>query len=608
MTLQELAEKSIKLPLKPGVYIMKDKTGKVIYVGKAKKLKNRVHGYFVGIGRHQPKVFQMVTHVNDFDFIVTASEFEALILECSLIKQYSPKYNILLKDDKGYHYVKITPGDYPNIEEAKQKAEGDGCTYIGPYISGFVVSKAVSTAKKAFGLPDCKRKFPEDIGKERPCLNYHIKQCCGLCTGKVSRGEYNKLVQGAIEYITKGEKAVIEDMRKEMMQLAEDCQFEKAAVLRDRINSMEKIKERQQVVFETKTDMDAIAIARDETQICAVVLKFRNGHLSDKEEFLMKDDLAAEDILNDFVLQYYASRSDIPKEVLCEMPLPDGELIAQMLTEKRGNKVSVLVPSRGEKASLVKMAYDNAVTGISYRKRGSARKVASLDELSKLLGLTTTPNYIESYDISNLGEEYKVCGMVVFENAQPKKSAYKRFKIKTVDGQDDYASMKEAVYRRLKRYKDGDDDPGFAKKPDLILLDGGKGHVSVIRALVAEMGLDIPVFGMAKDSKHRTRALAYPDGEIALAPHKAAFKLCTNLQDEVHRYAISYQRKLHKNSALKSSLTDIPGVGEKTAKKLLASFNSLQEIEMADIYTLMDKAGVSKKTAMAIFDFYHANL
>ncbi|SCJ89685.1 excinuclease ABC subunit UvrC [Neobittarella massiliensis] len=604
MTIPMLAEKAGKLPLEPGVYLMKDKTGQIIYIGKAKKLKNRVSSYFHSVDKHLPKVYQMVMHVSDFDFIVAGSEFEALVLECSLIKQYSPKYNILLKDDKGYHYVKITPGPWPDLQAAKQKID-DGSTYIGPYTSSFVVTQSVELAKKVFMLPGCKKKFPQDIGKERPCLNYHIKQCCGVCTGKISCQEYNDRVQRAVDYITVGADKIVKDLEREMTRLAESMEFEKAAAIRDQLQSLRRLNERQKVVFESKVDMDAISVAKGGTAVCAVVLKFRRGRLSDKDEFLLKDDGTPVEILNEFVARYYTTRQDMPKEVLLELEIPDAALLAQLMGEKRGSKVSVLVPQRGEKRQLVQMAYDNAVTGISYRSRRSSREVAGLDELAKLLGLGEPPAYIESYDISNLGESYKVCGMVVFRDGKPYRRAYKRFKIQTVDGQDDYASMREVLTRRLTRLKNGDSDDGFATTPDLILLDGGEGHVAAIRPIVQQLGLSIPVFGMVKDSKHRTRAIALGGQEVALSSYKAAFKLVTTIQDEVHRYAISYQRKLHKNSALKSELTNIPGVGEKRAKALLTAFRSLEEISLADVQQLMDRGKLPKKAALAVYDYFN---
>ena len=606
MTLEQLREKSSKLPMDPGVYIMKDKTQKVIYVGKALHLRNRVHQYFLNITAHTPKVYQMVTHVNDFDFIVVGSEFEALILECNLIKQYKPKYNILLKDDKGYHYIRITGGDYPNMEEAKKKEEGDNCRYIGPYISGYSVKQAVQTAKKLFGLPTCKKQFPRDFGKERPCLNYHIGQCCGLCTGKISKAEYAERVKGAEEYLLKGEEHLLAQMEAQMMGCAERCEFEKAAQLRDRIAGLKKVQQRQQVVFENKVDMDAVAIAKGEGLICAVVLCFRDGRLSDKQEFLLQDDLAADDLLEEFIASYYSAAASVPREVLCQIMPSNAPLLQQLLEQKRGTRVSILVPQRGEKVQLVQKCYSNAVEGIAYRRSRQSRTIAALDELAKLLGMKKVPDYIESYDISNLGDSYKVCGMVVFEQGAPKKAAYKRFQIKTVAGQDDYACMREALQRRLTRLKQGDSDPGFAKKPDLILLDGGEGHVSVVRELMHQMQIDdIPVFGLVKDSKHRTRAVAMGGREVALSGYKSAFALCTRIQDEVHRYAISYQRSLQRNTELRSSLTDIPGVGPVTAKKLLRAFRTMQDIELAGVADLMEKAGVSQRCAKSIFRYFH---
>jgi len=505
-----LSDKAHGLPLLPGVYIMKNKAGDIIYIGKAKALKNRVSSYFRSVEKHLPKVYRMVSQVFDFDYIVTDSEFEALVLECSMIKLHTPKYNILLKDDKGYSYIKIFPKEYSRIRQTFQREE-DGAEYIGPYLSAYVVKETIDEANRVFLLPTCSKRFPQEFGKGRPCLNFHIKRCMGVCQGRISLEEYHEILAQALEYIKGGSSQSVELMTRQMNEYAENMQFEKAAQLRDRIRAIGKISESQKVVFTSVANQDVIALQRTDTETCAVVLKFRTERLVDKQDFLLGavDDL--DEARQEFLLRYYttSNRQDLPRKIQLDGPVEDVEIVAQLLSEQAGHKVEIRIPQRGEQLKLMEMAKKNAAEKLSQRGQRTGREVAALDELARLLGLEKPPGYIESYDISNIGSDTVVAGMVVFENGRPLRKCYRKFSIKTVAGTDDYASMSEVLRRRFERYLDPDkQDEAFDRLPDLILLDGGKGHVGTIVPMLAGMGISVPVFGMVKDDKHRTRAIA----------------------------------------------------------------------------------------------------
>ncbi len=474
-----LSDKAHGLPLLPGVYIMKNKAGDIIYIGKAKALKNRVSSYFRSVEKHLPKVYRMVSQVFDFDYIVTDSEFEALVLECSMIKLHTPKYNILLKDDKGYSYIKIFPKEYSRIRQTFQREE-DGAEYIGPYLSAYVVKETIDEANRVFLLPTCSKRFPQEFGKGRPCLNFHIKRCMGVCQGRISLEEYHEILAQALEYIKGGSSQSVELMTRQMNEYAENMQFEKAAQLRDRIRAIGKISESQKVVFTSVANQDVIALQRTDTETCAVVLKFRTERLVDKQDFLLGavDDL--DEARQEFLLRYYttSNRQDLPRKIQLDGPVEDVEIVAQLLSEQAGYKVEIRIPQRGEQLKLMEMAKKNAAEKLSQRGQRTGREVAALDELARLLGLEKPPGYIESYDISNIGSDTVVAGMVVFENGRPLRKCYRKFSIKTVAGTDDYASMSEVLRRRFERYLDPDkQDEAFDRLPDLILLDGGKGHV-----------------------------------------------------------------------------------------------------------------------------------
>ena len=532
-----LRDKTSKLTQKPGCYIMKDKSDKIIYIGKAKNLKNRVTSYFRKGQDHLPKVWKMVSHVYDYDFIVTDSEFEALVLECSLIKQYTPKYNILLKDDKGYSYIKVTKEDYPRITAVLQKGN-DNADYIGPYTSSFAVKQAVIEANKVFMLPTCSRVFPRDFKKARPCLNHHIKQCSGVCQGNISKEEYQATIKQAIEYIMNGSSQSIERLKQEMEAAAEELNFELAAKLRDRIAAIEKAAENQKIVDINVKDTDIIAISQNSEMACASVLMYRGGRLFDKADFFLGEKEDQAKMREDFILRFYSNKDFIPKEILLDEEINDGEILEKWLRKKANHAVSISTPKRGALLRLTTLAKSNASEYLSIKVGRTGKEIIALEELAKALNLSKPPKFIECYDISNLASADMVAGMVVFENGRPCKKFYKKFSIKTVDQQNDYACMCEVLQRRFRNYFDKT-DKGFSTLPDLILLDGGQGHVNTITPVIREMGIDVPIFGLVKDSKHRTRAVATGGGEISLTKSRSAFNLVTRIQDEVHRYAIT---------------------------------------------------------------------
>jgi excinuclease ABC subunit C len=596
-----LRAKANSLVEQPGCYLMKDASGKIIYIGKAKRLKNRVVSYFRQNKGHNEKVRKMVSHVDDFDYIVCANEFEALVLECSLIKQYSPKYNILLKDDKGYQYVKITNEPYPRILAAKQKQD-DKATYLGPYTSS--VKQLVDEVNKVFQLPVCSKKFPEDFRKTRPCLNYHIKNCAGICLGKLSQNDYQEMIKEALSYIKNGSADSIAALTKQMEEAAENLEFEKAAKLRDKLRSIQRLSQTQKVFFQNDKDQDFIGMEHSGSVACIAVLKFRNGVLHDKDDFLFYDVYDTEELKQQFLSQYYKKGTDFPKVISIDSPLPDQELYEAFLSQLSGRKISITVPQKGDPKRLIDMAQHNALEQLSLKLNKKSREIVALQQLANLLGLSSEPEYIESYDISNIGNDYMVGGMIVFQNAKPLRSAYKKFSMKENQTQDDYACMREMLSRRFQKYLDPNvTDEGFKRLPDLILLDGGKGHVSVITALLNELNLSVPVFGMVKDSRHRTRAIAVSGGEIQLSGYQSAFRLVTQIQDEVHRFAISYQRKKHQKNAFTLGLTSVPGIGEKKAFALLKAFKTQKALKAASPEELKKAITMKEETAQALYAY-----
>ncbi len=627
--MKDLREKAMRLPLVPGVYIMKNAKGEVIYIGKAKVLKNRVSQYFGSQNNHSTKVRRMVENVRDFDYILCGSEFEALILECSLIKQNMPKYNILLKDDKGYRYVKITNEEWRRIRYVKQKQEEDA-KYIGPYLSGFVVSESVDAALKIFKLPDCNRSFPGTGPNIRPCLRYYIGQCGAPCCGKITLDDYNAAVDEAIEFL-KGEvkrggtKEYVELLEQRMNAYAENLEFERAAEMRDRLNAIKRISEKQKVIFSGDDTEDVFSLAREDDRICFNVLRINEGRLSSSETYFTELDETLENTRAEMLKRYYTVHDDIPSKIILDGTAADDELIEQWLTERSGRKCRLVVPQKGRQLELSQMSKNNAYEKLAQTHKRSKADTAVI-ELGELLGLSSPPEFIESYDISHTAGTDAVGGMVVFKNGVPYKDSYRKFTIREAVGGDDYGSMEEVLDRRFSHYfkdleelkekaeADGKDleellknAKGFARLPDLILMDGGLGQVHSAQKILRKYDLDIPIFGMVKDSKHRTRAIAHDGGEISISGTRKVFALVTGIQDEVHRYAIGFHHQKHAKGARKSALTDIPGIGPKKAEILWKEFKTLDAIRRADIAELASVPGISNADAVNIKKVLHYN-
>ena len=602
--MKELREKAMKLPLQPGVYIMHNSKNEIIYIGKAKALKNRVSQYFGSQNNHNEKVKKMVENVDCFEYIITDSEFEALVLEASLIKQNKPKYNILLKDDKGYSYIKISKEPFPRITEAKKP--DDSGEFIGPYTGSYYVKNAVDQTIKIFKLPTCGKKFPDDFGKTRPCLNFHIKQCCGLCRGKISQQEYNETIKEAVAFLKSGTSVSIKELEKEMTEAAESLEFERAAKIRDRIIAVKRMAEKQKVVASKIREQDVIALFSDGKDGCFQVFRFTNGMMYDRETFVIKDIGEEDTAFSEFLLQYYTIREKVPPCLTIDRELDDRESITKWLSDKAGRKVVVFAPQKGERSQLVTMCRNNAAEVLAQSRNTQGRQYAALKELGDMLGLEKIPVYIESYDISNLAGTENVAGMIVFENGRPLKTAYRKFKIKSFDGQDDYASMNEVLTRRFEEYeKCKDSGEGFGRLPDLILLDGGKGQISAVRPVLQKAGLKVPLFGMVKDDKHKTRAITDGEGEIELKSIRSAFTLVSEIQDEVHRFAIGYHHQRRSNSTFKSSLTDIEGIGKTRAKNLLKHFGSIKNIKEAELEELENAPSMTKQAAHSVYFYFH---
>lgn len=603
--LPELRKKAMNLPINPGVYIMKNKSKEIIYIGKAKVLKNRVSQYFGSQNNHSTKVRKMVDNVDDFDYILTDSEFEALVLECSLIKQHMPKYNILLKDDKGYSYVKITKGPWGKISACFRK-DDDNATYLGPFTSGYSMRSTVEEANKIYKLYTCNRKFPRDLGKGRPCLNFFIGQCCAPCRGKISEEEYDENLKDAIEFLKGGQSQQVRRLRELMEEYSENLEFEKAAKIRDRINAMEKVySDKQKVVSSLIKHQDVFAIVQAEEKACLHILRFNKGILFDSEDFIFdaEEDLAS--LRYELIMNFYSLNREVPPRITVDGEVESADILSQWLGEKAGRKVVIGTVQKGEQASLMAMCRKNAAEKLAQYLGRKGRETNALDELKSLLGLPEIPEYIESYDISHTAGSDNVAGMVVFRNGLPYKKAYKRFSIKGFSGQDDYGSMREVLDRRFARYIDETEtDEGFKTLPDLILLDGGEGQVNAVKPVLEKYGLDIPLFGMVKDSKHKTRAITANGSEISITSKRQAFTLVSNLQEEVHRYAITYHKKKHSASALETRLISIEGIGKKKADLLIKHFKTMKAIASADEEDLAMIKGISKENARKIYEFF----
>lgn len=606
VTEKELRKKAMALPLQPGVYIMKNKDKKIIYIGKAKKLKNRVSSYFGSHSNHSLKVIRMVENADDFDYILCDSEFEALVLECSLIKQHQPKYNILLKDDKGYNYIKITYGEFPRISECKQMTD-DNAAYIGPYTSNFSVKQAVDETLRIFRLPRCNKQFPRDYGKSRPCLNGFMGICSAPCAGRITKEEYGNNIKDAVAFLKGGSVKAVREMEAQMNELAENLQFEEAAKLRDRIKAIRNLDEKQKVVSINVPEEDVFALVNSNKKACFEVIRFENGRLTDSEYWLIDAVDNLEQSRFELIERYYAMRSRIPSRIAVDGDIEDEELLTEFLQSRRGKKVEFIHPQKGEHLSIVNMCIKNANEHLAQQQGRLGRELAALDELKQLLGMEKTPEYIESYDISHTFGADNVASMVVFHNGRPMKSAYKRFAIKGFDGQNDVGSMREVITRRFNHYYNDEEGSTFKILPDLILLDGGEPQVNAVLPVIRDMGINVPVFGMVKDSKHRTRAIALNGGEIEINSHRKVFTLVSTIQEEVHRFAVTYHHTKHKKSTLSTSLTKIEGIGDKKAKLLLKHFKTITAIKEADADNLADIKGISKNDAQRIYDFYHSS-
>ena len=581
MTFDELKEKALSLPYAPGVYIMRDQTDKVIYVGKAKKLKNRVSQYFQDTASHTPKTRIMVSKIHHFDVIVAASEFEALVLECSLIKRYMPKYNILLKDDKGYPYLRLDMREiYPRITMVSRLSD-DGAEYFGPFGGRSVTHDVMEALRLTLKLPGCHLQFPRDVGKGRPCLNYHMNQCAGWCQEGKSCTEYRQTMMQARELLRGNYKSVADEIRSQMLGAAENLEFELAASLRDRLQAVENLGQKQLVTAGTLADTDVIGYGETEAKACFAVLHFSGGNLLDKEyEVFPKPDEKTEAV-SSLMKQFYLSRGLVPKRVLLPFALEDADLFSQLLEQQLGRLPKLLVPQRGDNVRLVELACKNAQEEAERVSGKDERVSATLTLLGKML-MMAPPLRIESFDISNISGTDIVASMVVFQAGRPHKSGYKRFEVEGLDNQDDYASMYQVVKRRFAHYQEG--DKGFEEAPNLILIDGGVNHANTAVHALRDLELAFPVFGMVKDDRHRTRALVTPEGqEIRIDNNQAVFSLIGNIQEETHRFAITYHRQLRSKRLRYSELDAIPGIGPKRKQELLRQFKSIQSIRQATL-------------------------
>ena len=605
--INELRKKAMALPEEPGVYIMKNKSGEIIYIGKAKVLKNRVSQYFGSQNNHTSKVRRMVENVDDFDYIIVASEFEALVLECNLIKQNKPKYNILLKDAKGYHYLKVVDNNgWKMIYNVKQKFD-DGARYIGPYMSSEYVGTALQQALDVFNLPHCEKQFPRDISKKaRPCLNYHIKLCSGVCCGKVTVEEHNANVDDALKFLTGGRSDYIRFLNEEMEKASEELEFEKAAKYRDRIRSIEKTAMKQHVVSLKYKNQDVFGFASINDKTCLSVICFRDGSISDTQTFVFERIENPDEEYAEVLAEFYSGKDDFPDRICIDTQLSQCSFLENTFSELAHKKVIIYVPLAGEGKTLLEMAEKNAAEKLSRVLSANDKRSAPLHELQELLGLQKLPYYIEAYDISNTNGHENVAGMVVYVDGRPYKKAYRKFRIKTFEGQDDYRSLAEVLTRRITEYKKSDNhDEGFGRKPDLILLDGGIGQVNAVRPIFERYGFDVPLFGMVKDSKHRTRAIASDGGEIMISEKRGVFTFLGSVQEEVHRYAVSYHHELKKKNTLSVALSEINGIGEKRAKALITRFRTLDAMKDAELDEILNVPGMTKDAAENVYRYFH---
>ncbi len=602
MTFEELKEKAHRLPQLPGVYLMHDREDTIIYVGKAKSLRNRVSQYFADLAAHTVKTRRMVSNIDHFETIFANSELDALLLENTLIKKYKPKYNILLKDDKGYPFIRLDSGPFPRLSVAG-KRERDGARYFGPYGGRGTANAAIRLLSEVFLLPSCSRRFPRDIGKERPCLQLEMKKCCGPCTGRLSEQEYREIMEQCVQ-VLEGKSAQLEEQLQEQMeQAAEELRFEQAAVCRDRIRALQRLRQSRIAVVTGGADTDAVGFAVRGSRACIVRLSYRGGVLVDRSRLLLDglDEGDASDALESYLQQYYGPLCWAPKTICLSHEIEDPQALEAFLSELRGSRCSIQLPQRGEKHREVQLALDNAALELAEAEDAEQRTGKTLHLLQELLGLNAPPVRMEAYDISNTAGSDPVASMTVFHNGKPLKSAYKKFRIKTAVGGDDYGAMAEVLGRRLDRALAG--DTGFLPLPDLFLIDGGQGQAAVALEELQARGVEIPLCGMVKDDHHRTRALVTADGrELGITATPAVFALIGRIQEETHRFAIEYHRTLRGKRMRKSSLEGIPGVGPAREKALLKQFGTVRAIAAAELSEL--EAVLPKPTAQAVYDHF----
>ena len=609
-----IQEELKKLPGKPGVYLMHGEKDEIIYVGKAVSLKNRVRQYFQASRSKGVKIDQMVTHITRFEYIVTDSELEALVLECNLIKEHRPKYNTMLMDDKAYPFIKVTVDEpFPRVLLARRMAK-DRAKYFGPYTSAGAVRDTIELIRKIYKVRSCSRRLPRDTGKERPCLNYHIHQCNAPCQGYVSQEEYRKSIDEVIRFLNGNYDSVLGELEEKMMQASEDMEFEKAIEYRELLGSVKKIAQKQKITDTAGSDRDVLAAAVDGEDAVVQVFFIRGGRLIGRDHFYLRRSGAETtgEILSSFVKQFYAGTPYIPAELMLQEEIEDGEVLEEWLTQRRGHRVRIRVPRKGSKEKLVELAQKNAALVLSTDrerlKREEGRTIGAVKEIARLLGLAKLDR-MEAYDISNISGFASVGSMVVYEKGKPKRSDYRKFRIRSVQGPDDYASMEEVLTRRfrhgMEEQEAGKENGSFHVFPDLILMDGGKGQVNIALQVLADLHLDIPVCGMVKDDNHRTRGLYYRNEEIPIDRNSEGFKLITRIQDEAHRFAIEFHRKLRSKEQVHSILDDIPGVGPARRKDLMKHFASLDEIRAAEVEDLKKLPSMNEKSAQEVYKFFH---
>lgn len=606
----DIQEELKKLPARPGVYIMHDEKDAIIYVGKAISLRNRVRQYFQTSRNKGAKIESMVTHIARFEYIVTDSELEALVLECNLIKEHRPKYNTMLKDDKSYPFIKVTVNEaFPRVLFARRMKK-DKAKYFGPYTSAGAVKDVIELVQKLYHIRTCNRNLPRDIGKERPCLFYHIHQCHGPCQGKVSQDEYRSQIQGALKFLNGDSDDIFRELEEKMLLASEELRFEDAVEYRDLCNSIRKIKERQKITSYGEEDKDVVAMAMEETDAVVQVFFIREGKLIGRDHFYLKvaqGDSRAQ-VLSSFLKQFYAGTPFIPREVMLQDEIEDGAVIQEWLTQRRGQRVYLRVPKKGTKEKLVELAAENASMVLSKDKerikREEGRTIGAVKEIESWIGLKGVQR-IEAYDISNISGFESVGSMVVYEKGKPKRSDYRKFKIKWVQGPNDYASMEEVLTRRFTHESDKEYD-SFALLPDLIMMDGGRGQVNVALKVLEKLNLQIPVCGMVKDDHHRTRGLYYRNQEIPIDTSSEGFRLITRIQDEAHRFAIEFHRSLRSKEQVHSVLDEIPGIGPTRRKALMRKFKSLEAVRDASLEELTQTEAMNERSARQVYEFFHA--